>query len=82
MGPLHVKCTDTQAGMGYGLIDVFPLYSWYHSSWDQEPDLEDANAVKKEKVWRLCDMCMLQIDSNVINVGVPISLEVERFPTM
>ena len=47
MGPLHVYSSE----LGRGIMDVFPLYSWYHSSWDKEPDLSTAAALAKETVF-------------------------------
>lgn len=51
VGPLHVHCIERNAS----ILDVYPLYSWYHSSWDQEPDLTTPAAEEKEKV-SVCGM--------------------------
>ncbi len=35
------------------LLTVIPLYSWYHASWDTEPDLDDSDFCKFEEVYIL-----------------------------
>ena len=45
VGPLHIYSTESSQN----ILDVFPLYSWYHSSWDEEPDLTDPANMEKEK---------------------------------
>jgi hypothetical protein len=45
VGPLHVHSTEA----GRSILSVYPLYAWYHSSWDGEPDLADAASLAREK---------------------------------
>ena len=40
MGPLFVRqCSVAGITPENDLITIIPLYSWYHSSWDEEPEL-------------------------------------------
>lgn len=43
-GPIHLISSVS----GEGIVDVCPLYSWYHSSWDTEADLVDPLIIKSE----------------------------------
>lgn len=45
---LTVYLTVVYSCMQLG-VSIFPLYSWYHSSWDQEPDLTNKKYLQVEK---------------------------------
>ena len=57
-GPLHIFSTTTSVT----LLDIFPLYSWYQSSWDREPDLSDPSSIAKEKVKHYADFVFRSTD--------------------
>jgi len=49
IGPIRV--TSTLSTLSTSSLCIFPLYSWYHSSWDTEPDINHPLYLKGE-----CDM--------------------------
>lgn len=64
-GPLRITLDSTkdlaiEAQVG---VRIYPLYSWYHSSWDSEPDLEHAafraveEAIPFSSKWGDFSMC-------------------------
>jgi hypothetical protein len=45
VGPLRIQHADRSSG-----VAIFPLYSWYHASWDKEPELTHPAFLEVEEV--------------------------------
>lgn len=64
IGPLRIKFKNKSS------VLIFPLYSWYHTSWDTEPDLVDPTYVAVEKYmpfqYKWSDFSLCEWPENII----------------